>query len=632
MTASPPAPEPKTDEKSAATEAAAPAKKKRQQDGLREISESFVVAFVLAFLFRAFEAEAFVIPTGSMAPTLFGRHKEATCSACGFQFAFGASDEMDEEAATYDRFKRITDAICPNCRFSNPVKDLPAFKGDRIIVNKFPYEFRDPERWDVPVFKYPERPTTNYIKRLVGLPNETLIIRRGDVYRQEADRSLTILRKPPYKQRGLQIPVYDNNYPEVPLHAAGWPKRWAAVEKLAGPSPVPADRLAVGSVAGWTEATTGWAEEAATHSFAISAEKSKGSDLKWLRYRHIIPSAADWKLAKDGPVPARDADFFSNDSLPPGPRPQLITDFCGYNTYVGGNGTLNDDYYWVGDLTLVCEAEVTSVGDGAELVLELNEGARCFRVRFDVATGRAKLISLLRLQPGEPEEDVLAEASCGVRGPGSYELRFANVDDRLCIWVDGAMIDFGDKAEYRVDDAVPPGPRDEDLTPIGVAAKSLSVRVSNLMIQRDIYYRANQLERGAPERFHFADEKEHPHEDGLRPSLKQPNEWAANYMQGARDAKFELGPDEFLMLGDNSPRSQDSRVWPNSRGAEHRHAVPRSALVGRAFFVYWPHGVPFGNDGQGFPVTYIKSRDGDEKMPDLRFPFYPNVPRMRRIH
>ena len=49
-----------------------PARYGNQENG-RETFESIVVAFVLAFLFRAFEAEAFVIPTGSMAPTLYGR-------------------------------------------------------------------------------------------------------------------------------------------------------------------------------------------------------------------------------------------------------------------------------------------------------------------------------------------------------------------------------------------------------------------------------------------------------------------------------------------------------------------------------------------------------------------------------
>ena len=50
---------------------------------IRETIESVVIAFVLAFLFRTFEAEAFVIPTGSMAPTLMGRHKDLVCPKCG---------------------------------------------------------------------------------------------------------------------------------------------------------------------------------------------------------------------------------------------------------------------------------------------------------------------------------------------------------------------------------------------------------------------------------------------------------------------------------------------------------------------------------------------------------------------
>ncbi|EMI24455.1 S26 family signal peptidase [Rhodopirellula europaea] len=44
--------------------------------GGRETVEAFAVAFILALLFRAFIAEAFVIPTGSMAPALMGAHKD----------------------------------------------------------------------------------------------------------------------------------------------------------------------------------------------------------------------------------------------------------------------------------------------------------------------------------------------------------------------------------------------------------------------------------------------------------------------------------------------------------------------------------------------------------------------------
>ncbi|MEM6363930.1 MAG: S26 family signal peptidase, partial [Planctomycetota bacterium] len=49
----------------------------------RETVEAFVVAFILALLFRAFIAEAFVIPTGSMAPALMGAHKDLACQQCG---------------------------------------------------------------------------------------------------------------------------------------------------------------------------------------------------------------------------------------------------------------------------------------------------------------------------------------------------------------------------------------------------------------------------------------------------------------------------------------------------------------------------------------------------------------------
>src|SRR5688572_24459323 len=59
----------------------------------RETVESIVVAFVLAFLFRTFEAEAFVIPTGSMSPSLQGQHKDVECAHCGYSFRTTASSE-----------------------------------------------------------------------------------------------------------------------------------------------------------------------------------------------------------------------------------------------------------------------------------------------------------------------------------------------------------------------------------------------------------------------------------------------------------------------------------------------------------------------------------------------------------
>ncbi len=610
---------------------AADAKKPLKQDGSRETFESIVVAFILAFLFRAFEAEAFVIPTGSMAPTLFGRHKEMTCEQCGYHSEFGASDEVDDGSGLYMDNMRIDEAMCPNCRYLNPVRNLPVFKGDRILVNKFPYEFGKPQRWDVPVFKYPEKPTTNYIKRLVGLPNETILIKRGDVYRIEEDRSRTILRKAPYKQKELQIPVYDNNHPETALHEKGWPKRWAPVEK----SDAAEAGQAVGPVAGWSETSAGWQTSEDSKSFSITSEQS--SVARWLRYRHFVPRQEDWYEALEGSSAPNDPAFFT-DARSSAPRPQLITDFCGYNSYVGGHGSLDTNCYWIGDLTVSGQIDIEQLGDQSELTIELNEGVRAYRVRIDLTSGNAKLISVLRFA-GTEEEEVLAEADTRMTGAGDYDFRFANVDNRLCLWIDNRLIEFGEAAEYTVDESLIPSPQDEDLTPVGIALKNAAATVTDLLIERDIYYRASQIDNDEFDRFAGHSDEEHPWPSDLRRALHDPAKWYEVYDARDREAQFTLGDDEYLMLGDNSPRSQDSRVWPNSRGAARRHAVPGSAFVGRAFFIYWPHGIPFLNDGNGYPSPLwgyhreAAPNGGVRKStyPDMRIPFYPNLGRMHRI-
>src|SRR4051794_36437731 len=71
----------------------------KPREGHRETVEAIVVAMILALLVRGFEAEAFVIPTGSMAPTLMGRHKEVTCPQCGYVYAVNASEEVEGVAS-----------------------------------------------------------------------------------------------------------------------------------------------------------------------------------------------------------------------------------------------------------------------------------------------------------------------------------------------------------------------------------------------------------------------------------------------------------------------------------------------------------------------------------------------------
>ena len=53
---------------------------------------------------------------------------------------------------------------------------------DQLIVDKMTYRFRDPKRYDIVVFPYQYQDNTYYIKRIIGLPGETVQVKNGEVY------------------------------------------------------------------------------------------------------------------------------------------------------------------------------------------------------------------------------------------------------------------------------------------------------------------------------------------------------------------------------------------------------------------------------------------------------------------
>ena len=54
--------------------------------------------------------------------------------------------------------------------------------GQYLVVNEMSYRFGEPKRGEVIVFKYPLNPSQYYIKRIIGLPGETIEIKDGKVY------------------------------------------------------------------------------------------------------------------------------------------------------------------------------------------------------------------------------------------------------------------------------------------------------------------------------------------------------------------------------------------------------------------------------------------------------------------
>lgn len=60
---------------------------------------------------------------------------------------------------------------------------LPTLEnGDNLIVDKISYRFRDPERYDIIVFPYKYEEDTYYIKRIIGLPGDTVQVKEGKIY------------------------------------------------------------------------------------------------------------------------------------------------------------------------------------------------------------------------------------------------------------------------------------------------------------------------------------------------------------------------------------------------------------------------------------------------------------------
>ncbi|MFO0960293.1 MAG: signal peptidase I [Isosphaeraceae bacterium] len=229
----------------------------------RPLVECLVVLMLGVLLFRTFIAEAYIVPTGSMAPTLLGQHRELVCPNCGSRFAVGLDDQGPSGRV-----------VCHNCGQDDLEQaSVSERDGDRLLVLKHLYDWRPPRRYEVVVFHNPNQPTQAYVKRLVGLPGESVQIKDGDLYIDGR-----IARKSPEEQWAMRIPVYDHDFPA--RDSARYP-RW---------------RAQVGR--GQRDLRSGW--EPSGHGFVHrKADEDIGRVPDWLEYRHLDPDRGDYGPIRD---------------------------------------------------------------------------------------------------------------------------------------------------------------------------------------------------------------------------------------------------------------------------------------------------------------------------------------------
>ena len=216
-----------------------------------------------------------------------------------------------------------------------------------------------------------------------------------------------------------------------------------------------------------------------------------------------------------------------------------VRDFIGYNGLdVRAENAVAD---------LMFEGRVAAGADVPSIAVRIDSGADRFLVEIPVV-GAANAPEACRARRnGQPL--ALSHPRGGIRrtkGPDHAAplLEVSVMDRQLTVAVDGELL--FDPVDY---DIPKPGPGPND-SAIGIGAKGGSLALSDIRIFRDVYYTS-----------------------ALAYSPRRPF---------GVDSPYVLGPDEFFVLGDNSPVSNDSRFWVGSP------VVAGDLFLGKPFLVHLP--------------------------------------------
>jgi signal peptidase I len=434
----------------------------------RRILRPAILAVCLALFFRAFLIDIYQVPTGSMAPALLGHHRACICPRCGFPVQVCLHERDDGADEARERWYR--DAFCPNCGATAlGLNQSPFVAGERLLVDRSAYAVRAPRRWEIVVFHLFG---LDFIKRVLGVPGETVEIRGGDLYVDGA-----LCRKTLAEFKAMRILVFDNDYQPQPMT---WAPRWES-------APYRPDFSVLDGTALHLDAMQG------PDSWQLAA------------YRHFCLDSHKWLPISD--------EYCYNGAQPCRTVP-------------------------VHDVMLECDVDIQA-GQGI-LVFGITDGKDHMVAKIPVLDARSPVssptaslhsvssFSLPALEKMEPA--IVEQAGVSLRPGKRYHVEWAFVDRRVMLVIDGVPVfEMVDMPECEA--------RAPLVRPVMIGARGVEATCTHLRLWRDVHYT----------------------QDGKN---------------GVAGEVVRLGPDQYFVLGDNSPRSEDSRFWPDGG------KVPGSSLVG----------------------------------------------------
>lgn len=440
--------------------------------------------------------------------------------------------------------------------------------GDRIFCSKLNYRFRQPKRWEVAVFEFPYESARrsdvyniseqykgqNFVKRIVGLPGETLAIFRGDIWIRKSGSAYERAVKPDSVQRGMWLKVYAENFNDIALN------EFETFWKMVG----------------------GEAILRRGEPLLLNAR----SEAVRMDYRPLVPAGERRETLAELPgVPDRyvleqPVQFRCRGTLPEGgdcghvftktietqnimgrcPRCHTMSDERSavfYHRRSGlpsvGRFAVNPRYASQGEEVAPRQAEYHLVPDlrvVADVSLEQGATSVTFTLREDARYAQAVIY-------GDGRVEILANGEAArpdwrgtssVRPGGRHRVEFYVVDGTVRLFVDNAAEPVLEGPFWNDSRGMPRNlPR---ASGVSLTASGGEVTVSGLSIDRDVYYYSGwERERG--ERF----------------------------VQMSSSGEVLINADSFFPMGDHCTSSFDARSW----GPVHL-----SLLRGPALFIWWP--------------------------------------------